>query len=86
MVVIILMMFFWVKSPCGLVGRRRFEQPALSIVRAHFSLEDGDDMLLWLLPTNPHSELTQKNIIRILVHVCFSDSDKDSLGFHKWED
>jgi hypothetical protein len=59
-------MAFWVKSPCGMVGRSQGfrEVFCLSIFRT----EDGQHNSLkqWLLPNNPDSDLTQKNIIRII--------------------
>jgi hypothetical protein len=69
------MMFFWVKSPCGLVDRnRRFEEACC------LHLQGWSELNLWwwkpwLLPTSPHGEFTQNNIIRIITAVitlCFT--------------
>jgi hypothetical protein len=64
------MMFFWVKSPCGLVDRCQGFGEACCF---HLLQPEGTwrwryhaSLKLWLLPTSPHGNLTQKNIIRIV--------------------
>jgi hypothetical protein len=56
----LLIIFFWVKSPCGLVGRNQhFEEVCCLHLQGQ----------RWLLPTNPYGDLTEKNIIRIFTAV-----------------
>jgi hypothetical protein len=74
--------FFWIKSPCGLDGRnRRFGEAAVSIFRAEvmppssaLKMETPRFSETLACPTNPHGDLTQKNIIRHVLDVQASKS------------
>jgi hypothetical protein len=59
----ILIMFFWVKSPCGLVEKsRRFEEADWSYF-SPFRWRQHVSPKRWLLLTTPHCDLTQRNIV-----------------------
>lgn len=54
--ILVILMIFWLKLPCGLIGRLISSQHS----GKHASLK------CWLLPTSPYGELTRKNIIRMI--------------------
>jgi hypothetical protein len=57
MAVMILIIFFWVKLLCGLVSRSQHFGEACCL---HLQ---GWRWRHWLLPTSPHSDVTQKSIL-----------------------
>jgi hypothetical protein len=64
----ILVMFFWVESPRGLVGRKRCFGEAFCVLLQgssdHFKWTHHASQKRWLLPTNPRGDSTQKINIR----------------------
>jgi hypothetical protein len=60
----ILMLFFWVVMPCGLITSV-LEKHSISmfITEAALKMEMYISLKCWLLPTNSHGIITEKNNI-----------------------
>jgi hypothetical protein len=57
-------MLFWVKSPCGLIGSSQQFEDVCHLHLQPWRWRQHASPKRWLLPTNPHGDLTQKSINR----------------------
>jgi hypothetical protein len=76
MVMKILMMFFWVVTPCGPIGRYQCFRETYCLHLQDFSLD---------LPTSSHSVTTQKNTDKVIIYLNVKLNLRMSKNISIWE-